>query len=97
MSSDYPDIPSSFDPAIHLHSETDLVLNAPASPSHSDELEALRQCIESDKAQKTRQGIVIQHRAWRTAEAFRSEEDHPIGTYIHERSARGGGTKANDQ
>lgn len=82
MSSDYPDIPSSFDPAIHLHTEADLVLNAPASPSHSDELEALQQCIESSKAQKTREGIVIQHRAWKTAEAFRSEEDRPIGTSI---------------
>jgi chromosome transmission fidelity protein 18 len=79
MSSDYPEIPTSFDPAIHLHSEADL-LRTPASPSYSDDLDALRQCIESEKARKTREGIVIQNRAWTTEEAFRSEEDHPIST-----------------
>ena len=83
--SDFPaDLPTSFDPAIYLHSETGFDHDAPtpATPSHSDELDALQQCIAEDKAQKKAQGIVIQHRAWRLKEAFRSDELYPIGTYL---------------
>lgn len=78
MSEYSPQIPTPFDPAIYLHSELDLLQDAPASLSHSDELEALQQCIADDKAQKTNLGVVIQHRAWRTTEVFRSE-DYLIG------------------
>ncbi|PVI01882.1 hypothetical protein DM02DRAFT_613323 [Periconia macrospinosa] len=83
MNNDSFEIPSSFDPAL-LQSETDFLLNDAADPSvsHSDELEAIAQCIAEDKADKTRRGIVIQHRAWNTQDVFRSEEFHPIDTPI---------------
>ncbi|CAI6330543.1 unnamed protein product [Periconia digitata] len=82
MTSFPSDIPSSYDPA--LLSESDFLLNdaAPPSVSHSDELEAIAQCVAEDKADKTRRGIVIQHRVWNIHEVFRSEEDHPIDTPI---------------
>ncbi|KAF2676879.1 hypothetical protein K458DRAFT_379203, partial [Lentithecium fluviatile CBS 122367] len=79
MSNYSPDIPISFDPAL-LRSELDLFDDAPPSLSHSDELDAIEQTIAEDKARKTSAGIVIQHRAWNTLEAFRSEEDYPIDT-----------------
>ena len=67
----------SFDPAIALHSEPDLI-HLP-SASDSDDLEALHLLQEEAIASRTRQGIVIQHRAWCTADVFRSEEDYPLG------------------
>ena len=77
-----PRLPSSFDPAIHLHSERDFAYDAPEpSISHSDEIEALRLQIEETRAEKNKKGIVIQHRAWNIPEVFRSEEDHPISTF----------------
>ncbi|KAF2193185.1 hypothetical protein K469DRAFT_619803 [Zopfia rhizophila CBS 207.26] len=79
MSEYSPGIPSSFDPAVFLHSELDPP-DAPASLSHSDEIEALQQCIVEETAEKNRQGIVIQHRAWNTAEVFHSDEDYSIDT-----------------
>ncbi|OCL02819.1 hypothetical protein AOQ84DRAFT_392683 [Glonium stellatum] len=76
-----PQLPSSFDPAVYLHSERDIAYDAPEpSISHSDEIEALRLQIDETRAEKNRKGIVIQHRAWNTPEVFRSEEDHPINT-----------------
>ncbi|KAF2261326.1 hypothetical protein CC78DRAFT_470605 [Lojkania enalia] len=79
--SDYsPHIDTSFDPAIHLHSELAVQSDSHASLSYSDELEALQQCIEETRALKNRAGVVIQHRAWRTADVFRSEEEYPIDT-----------------
>ncbi|KAI9873689.1 MAG: hypothetical protein M1830_010714 [Pleopsidium flavum] len=71
-------IPSSFDPAIHLHSEANdnegpIIL---PSGSNSDDFEAVYLQHEESNALKNRQGVVIRHRAWKTAEAFRSEEDH---------------------
>ncbi|KAF2199193.1 P-loop containing nucleoside triphosphate hydrolase protein [Delitschia confertaspora ATCC 74209] len=71
-----PLVSSSFDPALHLHSEFDQQGALP-SICHS-ELEALYECIEETKAANARQRIVIQHRAWNTAEVFRSEVDHSI-------------------
>jgi len=79
MSRYSPGIPSSFDPAL-LDSESEHLQAAPASHSFSDDFEALQQCIVEDKAKKTTQGIVIQHRAWNVAEVFRSEGELPIGT-----------------
>ena len=67
----------SFDPAIHLHSEPDLT-HLP-TPSDSDDFEALQILQEEAIASRTRQGIVIQHRAWKTADVFRSEEDYLLG------------------
>lgn len=84
MSEYLNEIPS-FDPAL-LYSEFEF-LNAPPPFSHSDEIEAIEQCIADDRARKTRAGIVIQHRAWGTTEAFRSEEDHLIGAVNRHRGA----------
>lgn len=75
------ELPSSFDPAVFLHSEiNDPPLPIiPPSQSNSDDLEALQQLQEEATDAKNKQGIVIQHRAWKLAQVFRSEEDHPPG------------------
>lgn len=75
-----PQLPSSFDPALHLHSE--LALPDAPGPSYSDDLEALQLQVKETTAAKTREGIVIQHRAWNLRDIFRSEEDRLIGTYM---------------
>jgi chromosome transmission fidelity protein 18 len=70
-----PPPPSSFDPAIHLHSKS----NDPVSPSNrtdSDDIEALILQNEESIAKKTSEGVVIQHRSWKLQDAFRSDEDH---------------------
>ncbi|KAL1621257.1 Chromosome transmission fidelity protein 18 [Diplodia seriata] len=77
-----PDLPSSFDPALFLHSDVPDLL---PSSSHADELEALHQQAHETAAAKTRQGIVIQHRAWRVPEVFLSDEDHQPETPIKKR------------
>jgi chromosome transmission fidelity protein 18 len=74
-----PGIPTSFDPAL-LHSELEFIEAAPPSICHSDEIDAIEQTIAEDKAKKTSTRTVIQHRAWSTLEAFRSEGDYSIGT-----------------
>ena len=79
MSSYSAGIPSSFDPAL-LYSEFEFLHDAPPSLSYSDDISALQQCITEDTAKKTEEGIVIQHRAWRLTEAFRSEGELSIGT-----------------
>ncbi|KAL5340345.1 hypothetical protein BJX70DRAFT_124322 [Aspergillus crustosus] len=58
----------SFDPAILLHSED---LRDLPSESFSDELEALNLA----RLEKTRNKVVIQHRAWNLSDVFRSDED----------------------
>lgn len=73
-------LPSSFDPAIFLHSELD-TLPTPPSDNHSDDLEALYLQTEATKAQKNGAGVVIQHRAWKTLEIFRSEEDYLVSRF----------------
>ena len=73
MSSYSAGIPSSFDPALLL-SEYELP-SAATTTSFSDEIDALQQCIEDDKAKKTVKGTVIQHRAWNIADVFRSEAE----------------------
>ena len=62
-----------FDPAVHLHSQPD---HDPLLPSHSnsDDLEALHTQQEEIARGKTKAGIVIQHRAWTTDDALRSDE-----------------------
>jgi hypothetical protein len=67
MTASSPAVPSSFDPAIHLHSEG----IEPPSESFSDELEALHH----QRLEKTRNKVVIQHRAWNLSDVFRSDED----------------------
>ena len=81
MSSYSTGIPSSFDPALLFSElEFEIAQNAPPSHSFSDELEAIQQCITDDRAKKTSQGVVIQHRAWNIADVFRSEGEGLIGT-----------------
>lgn len=84
MSSYSTGIPTSFDPAL-LYSDYDHIQNASASFSHSDEIEALQACIAEDIVKKNDQGIVIRHRAWNTADVFRSEGEQYIGTASCER------------
>ncbi|KAJ5105053.1 hypothetical protein NUU61_002400 [Penicillium alfredii] len=60
---------SSFDPALHFHSE-DPGIN-PQSESFSDDLEA----IHIQRLEQTRSGVVIQHRAWDLSDVFRSDDD----------------------
>jgi chromosome transmission fidelity protein 18 len=72
-------IPSSFDPAL-LCSEYDQIPNAPTALSHSDDLEALQACIAEDTSRKTKEGVVIQHRAWNLVDIFRSEGEACSGT-----------------
>lgn len=79
MSSYSVGIPSSFDPAL-LYSEFEFLQDAPPSLSYSDDIDALQQCITENTAKKTKEGVVIQHRAWKLTEAFRSEGEVPIGT-----------------
>jgi chromosome transmission fidelity protein 18 len=79
MSNYSPSIPSSFDPAL-LYSKHDHPQNAPPPVSFSDDLDALQQCITEDRAKKTSEGIVIQHRAWNIIDVFRSEGDISFGT-----------------
>ncbi|KAI9842738.1 MAG: hypothetical protein M1838_002997, partial [Thelocarpon superellum] len=47
--------------------------------SDADALDALYRQRDQLTAEKTRQGVVIQHRAWRLPEVFRSDEDYSIG------------------
>ncbi|RJE27186.1 hypothetical protein PHISCL_00427 [Aspergillus sclerotialis] len=69
-SSPLPSVPpSSFDPAIHLHSQGPAI--DPPSESFSDDLEALNLA----RLEKTRNKVVIQHRAWNLSDVFRSDED----------------------
>lgn len=71
-----PVCPSSFDPAVFLHSPPP---DALPEDTHSDDIEALHLQHEASKAEKTTDGIVIQHRSWKVCEVFRSESDYAIG------------------
>ncbi len=70
------EIPTSFDPAIHLYSR--LSDDACAYEDLSTDLLELNQHLESTRKKKNRAGVV-QHRAWKVSDVFRSEEDSPIG------------------
>jgi chromosome transmission fidelity protein 18 len=73
-SSSPPSSPPSFDPAVHLHSQPDYDPILPHSGSHSDDLEALHVQAAEITQEKTKAGIVIQHRAWKTDDALRSDD-----------------------
>ncbi|KAL4803209.1 hypothetical protein BDV18DRAFT_145376 [Aspergillus unguis] len=73
----------SFDPALLLNSE-DLQLENLPSESFSDELEALNLL----RAEKTRNKVVIQHRAWNLSDVFRSDEDVRPDTPTRPRNSR---------
>ncbi|KAL4876584.1 hypothetical protein BJY04DRAFT_222916 [Aspergillus karnatakaensis] len=61
----------SFDPAILLHSEDLFDSRDHPSETFSDEIEALNIA----RQEKTRNKVVIQHRAWNLSDVFRSDED----------------------
>jgi chromosome transmission fidelity protein 18 len=68
--------PPLYDDWIQLDQNTTIL----PSISHSDELEALQLIHEESILKKNQEGQVIQYRAWKTGEAFRSDLDHPQGT-----------------
>lgn len=74
-------IASSFDPALHLHSEVNEIEGPVTLPScsNSDDLDALHLQHQETVALKNKLGVVIQHRAWKIADVFRSEEDRFYG------------------
>ncbi len=83
MSTILPSVLSSpFDPAVHLHSggrrdsKTKL-----STGGYSDDLEALDLQAAEAVTQKTKRGVVIQHRAWRLPEVFRSDGDYQLGLW----------------
>lgn len=72
--------PSSFDPAVHLHSELpDPVWPEPESSTLSDEIEAFYQVRQETAQENYRKGIVIQSRSWKLSDVFRSDEDVELG------------------
>ena len=75
-----PELSSPFDPALHLHSEEaehrELEL---LECDYSDDLEALNLQAAEAIDKKNERGMVIQHRAWRLPEVFRSDDDYHIG------------------
>jgi hypothetical protein len=74
---DLPDCHSSFDPALYLHSESADVVCADAT--YSDDIEALNVRRAETKAEYSRNGTVIQHRAWQAREVFRSDDSVLLG------------------
>ena len=65
-------LPSSFDPAIHLHSEPTEVACPPTE--YSDDAEALNLVQEEYRVDKAEKGVVVQHRAWNLRDVFQSED-----------------------
>ena len=73
-SSSLPSSSPPFDPALHLHSQPDYDPVLPPPHSNSDDLEALHVQQVEITQEKTKAGIVIQHRAWTIDDALRSDE-----------------------
>ncbi|KAM0156000.1 hypothetical protein ACHAPG_005509 [Botrytis cinerea] len=71
-----PDLPPTSDPALLEDWEGSFdPLNLPSN-NKSDEVEAIHLLEEETRLRKNREKEVIQHRAWKVAEVFRSEADH---------------------
>lgn len=73
-----PSLPSSFDPAIHLHSEIhepDIADTRPHSDIFSDEVEAYDLQRLETRRELTKKRVVIQHRTWHLSDVFRSDDD----------------------
>lgn len=74
-----PDLPPTSDPALLEHWEGSVdPLNLPSN-NKSDEVEAIHLLEEETRLRKNREKEVIQHRAWKVSEVFRSEADHIQG------------------
>jgi len=74
------DWPSSFDPAICLHSERIDV--ASIQQTYSDDIGALIVTREELRAENNEKRTVIQHRAWHLPEVFRSEDSFVRGKIL---------------
>jgi chromosome transmission fidelity protein 18 len=76
-----PLLPSTSDPALyddwHQSDPDPAVL---PSSTYSDELEAIHLIHQESIDRKNKDGQVIQHRAWKAGEAFRSDPDHLQGS-----------------
>jgi len=72
-------LPSSFDPAIHLHSE----LSEVGSPQteYFDDAEALNLVQKELRVDKAKKGLVIQHRTWNLRDVFHSEDGGSFSKY----------------
>ncbi|THV51499.1 hypothetical protein BGAL_0109g00270 [Botrytis galanthina] len=71
-----PDLPPTSDPALLEDWEDSFdPLHLPSNIK-SDEFDALHSLEEETRLRKNREKEVIQHRAWKVAEVFRSEADH---------------------
>lgn len=66
------------DPASHDWEE-DLTTIVLPSSTYSDEQEAIRLVQKETAIRKSKNGDVIQHRAWKLGDTFRSEADYPEG------------------
>jgi chromosome transmission fidelity protein 18 len=78
-SQDFSDCLTSFDPAVHLHSE--LIDEAHGGASYSDDIDALNVTKEEQRTEHIKNRTVIQHRAWTLPEIFRSEDSCVSGEY----------------
>jgi chromosome transmission fidelity protein 18 len=76
-----PRLPLTSDPAFYddWHHSDPIPAILPSS-THSDELEAIHLTHKESIAKKNKDGQVIQHRAWKTGEAFRSDSYHLPGS-----------------
>jgi hypothetical protein len=72
-------LPSSFDPAIHLHAGP--LGAACCQTGYSDDAEALNVVQEEQRAGNAEKGFVIQHRAWNLRDVFHSEDGGWFSAY----------------
>lgn len=77
-----PDLPPTSDPALLQDWEDSIDPLILPSINTSDEFEALHLLEEETRLRKNREKEVIQHRAWKVGEAFRSEADHIQGKVL---------------
>jgi len=70
---------SSFDPAVHLHSEPSEV--ALPQAGYADDVEALNVVQQEHRINDGKKGVVIQHRTWNLHEVFQSEDGGWLGGY----------------
>lgn len=73
-----PSLPFTSDPALHDWEE-DLETVIIPSDTNSDDFEALHLVQQETAIRKSKNGEVIQHRAWKVGDTFRSEADYPEG------------------
>jgi len=75
-----PSLPFTSDPALHDDWEDQVNPVLLPSNTNSDDLEALHLIQEESNARKNKEGVVIQHRAWKLGDTFRSEADYLDGS-----------------